>query len=50
MKKKINLMWYIKRLEYLAREHKSLNDDKIFKSVMNDLNKLDNYNVFREVQ
>ncbi len=48
MKRKINLKWYIKRLESVARKHKPLNNDETFKSVLNDLNKLDNYNVFRE--
>ena len=48
MKRKINLKWYIKRLEYVASTHKALNNDENFKSVVNDLKKLDNYNVFRE--
>jgi hypothetical protein len=50
MKREINLKWYIKRLESVARKHKALNNDETFKSVLNDLNKLDNYNVFREAQ
>lgn len=49
MKQKINLKYYIKRLEYLAQKNKSLNNDETFKSIMKDLNKLDNYNVFKEV-
>jgi|11BtaG_2_1085332.scaffolds.fasta_scaffold24269_4 hypothetical protein len=49
MKQKINLKYYIKRLEYLAQKNKSLNNDETFKSVIKDLNKLDNYNVFKEV-
>ena len=48
MKKEINIKWYIKRLESLARKHKPLNNDETFKSVLEDLNKLDNYKIFRE--
>ena len=49
MRQEINLKWYIKRLESLARKHKPLNNDETFKSVLEDLNKLDNYKIFREV-
>jgi hypothetical protein len=38
MKQKINLKWYINRLEYVARTHKALNNDENFKSVMKDFN------------
>lgn len=48
MKKEINLKWYIKRLEYLSDKHKTLNNDNVFKSVLNDLKKLDSYKIFRE--
>ena len=48
MRQEINLKWYIKRLESLARKHKPLNNDETFKSVLEDLNKLDNYKIFRE--
>ncbi len=47
MKQKVNLKWYINRLEYVARTHKALNNDENFKSVMKDLKTLNNYNVFR---
>ena len=48
MKQKINLNWYINRLESVKRNHQSLNDDEIFKSIIDDLNKLNKDNVFRE--
>ena len=48
MKKKINLNWYIKRLESVKRNHQALNNDKTFKSIIDDLNKLNKDNVFRE--
>jgi hypothetical protein len=48
MKKKINLNWYIKRLESVNRNHQALNNDETFKSIMDDLNKLNKDNVFRE--
>jgi len=48
MKKKINLNWYIKRLESVKRNHQALNNDKTFKSIMDDLNKLNKDNFFRE--
>jgi len=48
MKKRINLNWYINRLESVKRNHQSLNDDKTFKSIINDLSKLNKDNVFRE--
>ena len=32
MKQKINLNWYINRLESVKRNHQSLNDDEIFKN------------------
>jgi len=48
MKQKINFKWYVNRLEYVARKHKSLNDDETFKALMSDLKTLSNSNVFRE--
>jgi len=48
MKQKINLKWYVNRLESVARNHKSLNDDETFKAVMRDLNTLNNYDVFKK--
>jgi len=47
MNQKINLKWYINRLESVARNHKSLNNDETFKAVMRDLKTLNNSNVFR---
>jgi len=47
MNQKINLKWYISRLEFVARNHKSLNNDETFKAVMRDLKTLNNSNVFR---
>lgn len=48
MKQKINLKWYVNRLESVARNHKSLNNDETFKAVMRDLNTLHDLHVFRE--
>ena len=48
MKKKINLNWYINRLESVKRNYQSLNNDETFKSIIDDLNKLNKDNVFRE--
>jgi len=48
MKQKINLKWYVNRLESVARNHKSINNDKTFNAVMRDLNTLNDSNVFRE--
>ena len=47
MKKKVNLKWYINRLESVARNHKSLNNDETFKAVVRDLNTLNDSNIFK---
>jgi hypothetical protein len=47
MKQKINLKWYINRLESVARNHKSLHNDETFKAVMRDLNRLKGADIFR---